>query len=284
MIGSVAGKPSRYVIDFDRRTLLEAQEYKALFKRVEARVLPDRVKAAEKEREQNKEAVEANPKAKLAKDHSGALDKWWLHFRAREKMVKAISALPRYIVCGRVTKRPIFAFVDPAIHPNDSLAVFPLADDYSFGILQSGIHWQWFTERCSTLKADWRYTSNTVFDSFPWPQEPTTEQVAAVAEAAVALRHHRDELIKKHALSLRELYRSLENPGSHSLKDAHGKLDAAVRAAYGMAKDADPVEVLFGLNQELAAAEDAGEKVGGPGLPASIEDRNSFRTGDRLLP
>lgn len=103
-------------------------------------------------------------------------------------MLTAINKIPRYIACGRVTKRPIFEFIDPAIHPNDSLAVFPLADDYSFGILQSGLHWQWFTERCSTMKADWRYTSNTVFDSFPWPQAPSIKSIAAVAEAAVALR------------------------------------------------------------------------------------------------
>jgi hypothetical protein len=51
-----------------------------------------------------------------------------------------------------------------------------------------------------------------------------------------------------------------------------------------MAKDADPIQVLFDLNQELAAAEEAGEKIGGPGLPASIKDRDSFRTDDRLLP
>ena len=48
--------------------------------------------------------------------------------------------------------------------------VFPFADDYSFGILQSGIHWAWFTAKCSTLTERFRYTSDTVFDTFPWPQ------------------------------------------------------------------------------------------------------------------
>src|SRR5262249_24033664 len=138
---------------------------KNLFKRVEMKVLPDRQKAAEKEKAENDVALKDNPKAKIAKDQANALERWWLLFRARDEMLKAIAALPRYIVCGRVTKRPIFDFVDSRIHPNDSLTVFPLQDDYSFGILQSNIHWRWFLERCSTLKADWRYTSNTVFDS-----------------------------------------------------------------------------------------------------------------------
>ena len=36
--------------------------------------------------------------------------------------------------------------------------------------MQSGIHWSWFTAKCSTLTERFRYTSDTVFDTFPWPQ------------------------------------------------------------------------------------------------------------------
>ncbi|MFY0535501.1 type IIL restriction-modification enzyme MmeI [Nannocystis pusilla] len=45
--------------------------------------------------------------------------------------------------------------------------MFALADDYSFGVLQSALHWQWFTARCSTLKRDYRYTSSTVWARSP---------------------------------------------------------------------------------------------------------------------
>jgi len=68
-------------------------------------------------------------------------------------------------------------------------------DDYSFGILQSGLHWAWFTAKCSTLTARFRYTSDTVFDTFPWPQSPTLAQVKAVAEASVSLRALRREIM-----------------------------------------------------------------------------------------
>jgi hypothetical protein len=186
----------RFSVPLSRTCLHQAQEFKSLFARIETRVLKDREAAAKKEKEQNDEALADDANAKIAKDHASALNKWWLLFRAREKMLTAIEALPRYIVCGRVTRRPIFAFVHPDIHSNDSLAVFPLADDYSFGVLQSSIHWQWFNERCSTMKADWRYTSNTVFDSFPWPQKPSKEAIKAVAQSAVKLREHRAILLK----------------------------------------------------------------------------------------
>ena len=138
--------------------------------------------------------------------------------------MQAIERVPRYIACGRVTKRPIFEFISSDIHPNDALVVFPRDDDYSFGILQSGYHWAWFTERCSTLREDYRYTSNTVFNSFPWPQKPTLDNVKAVAKAAQKLRKVRQKLCVEHDLSLRELYRSSEFPGEHPLDVAQDKV------------------------------------------------------------
>jgi len=284
LIGEKNAKPTRYVIDFGERQLLDAQQYAQLFARVQSLVLPTREKAAAEEAEKNKEALEANPKAKESKDHAMALETWWLLFRPRMEMIKAIGNLPRYIVCGRVTKRPIFEFISPRIHPNDALQVFPYDDDYSFGILQSWFHWFWFVNRCSTLTERFRYTSNTVFDSFPWPQCPEAKQIRAVADAAVALRTKRNELRSKHNLSFRELYRSLELPGSHPLKDVHIALDETVRAAYEMPDKMDPLAFLLELNSQLASAEARGSDIQGPGLPATINDRASYVTGDCIQP
>src|SRR6266576_6145731 len=76
------------------------------------------------------------------------------------------------------------------------------SDDYSFGILQSGIHWSWFIATCSKLKGDFRYTPESVFDTFPWPQKPKHEDIKAVAEAAVTLRALRQETMRKLNYSL----------------------------------------------------------------------------------
>ena len=46
--------------------------------------------------------------------------------------------------------------------PGDALSCFAFSDDYSFGILQSGIHWSWFIATCSKLKGDFRYTPESV--------------------------------------------------------------------------------------------------------------------------
>ena len=171
-------------------------------------------------------------------------------------MLDALEKLPRYIVCARVTKRPIFEFIATEIRPDSSLTVFAFCDDYSFGILQSNIHTQWFKARCSTLKGDARYTSDTVFDSFPWPQKAKLDAIKRVADASLALRTLRNKLLKDGGSTLRELYRSLEMPGKNSLREAHEFLDEAVREAYGMKTDEDVLAFLLKLNKALAAKEE----------------------------
>ncbi len=181
-----------------------------------------------------------------------------------------MDGVPRYIACARVTLRPIFEFLDADIRPNDKLQVFVLEDDYSFGVISSSVHWAWFVAKCTTLGPTPNYNAESIWDTLPWPQAPTQAQVTAVAEAAVALRTLRLALMTQHKLSLRDLYRILEQPGQNPLRTAHERLDAAVRAAYGMPKTADVLAFLLALNGSLAAREAAGDPVVGPGLPAAL--------------
>lgn len=270
--------PQRYVIDFQPRDVLAAGQYPKLMERLKATVLADRQDAAKEEAERNKAALDANPKAKVNQHHRNFLNKWWMLSYPRSELIAKIASMPRYIVCARVTKRPVFEFVDSGVRPSDALQVFPLSDDYSFGILQSGVHWAWFVARCSTLKGDFRYTSDTVFDTFPWPQKPTLPQVKKVAEAAVALRALRRKVMAENNWSLRELYRTLDTPGKNPLRDAQDSLDAAVRAAYGMKPKDDPLAFLLALNGELAECEASMKPVTGPGLPPGM--KGEFVTGD----
>ena len=196
----------------------------------------------------------------------------------------AIARVPRYIACSRVTKRPIFEFLSPGIHPDNTLMVFSLADDYSFGVLQSGLHWAWFIARCSTLGGTFRYTSDTVFDTFPWPQSPTLAQVKAVAEAAVSLRALRRQIMAANGWSLRDLYRALETPGTNRLRDAQAALDSAVRAAYRMKEGEDALGLLLKLNLELANLESTGGPITPPGLPSFVSNPKEFTTDDCIGP
>ena len=284
LIGEKDGRPTRYVIDFQGKSVFQAKNYGELFTRVHNLVLPERKKAAKIEEERNKKAKAADPDGKVNVHHTNFLRKWWIMSYPREDMVRAISDLSRYIVCGRVTKRPIFEFISVRIRPNDACMVFPYEDDYSFGILQSGIHWTWFINRCSTLKSDPRYTSNTVFDTFPWPQAPDEETVARVASAAVSLRTLRTNLRRKNRLSFRDLYRLMELPGDNPLKSAHASLDRAVRAAYGMTEQEEVLTHLLDLNAKVADQEADGAAVQGPGLPRGVSDGAPYTTKDCITP
>jgi hypothetical protein len=284
MLGKKDAKPTRYVIDFSGKDLLEAQGYPDVFNRIQIVVLPQRQKAAAKELKKNQEAQAANPKAKVNWHHRNFLNHWWRMSYERQDMVAAIAPLKRYIGCSTTTLRPVFEFISTAISPNAAIQVFPFDDDYSFGIMQSTPHWSWFVNRCSTLTERFRYTSNTVWDSFPWPQAPTIAAIKEVAEAGRNLRKVRRELLVKHNLSFRELYRGVELPGEHPMKVAIETLDAAVRKAYGMKKTADDLTFIFELNQEVAANEAAGKPILGPGLPSYINDRDQFVSADAIQP
>lgn len=277
MISTKDSLPKRYVIDFQSYDSITARKYLRAFEKIRSEVLPDREAAAAKEKKRN-ENLSAGKKGN--QHHANFLKKWWQLSYARKELIGILDTLPRYIVCGRVTKRPIFSFVSQSIRPNDALAVFPFADDYSFGVLQSSAHWEWFTAKCSTLKGDPRYTSNTVFDTFPWPQSPTTNQIRAVATAAVELRQLRRDIMAKMEWSLRDLYRTLDDPGANPLRIAQGNLDTAVRQAYAMTDGADVLSFLLELNQICAAKEKLGESITPPGLPQTQEDISQFITKD----
>jgi hypothetical protein len=99
------------------------------------------------------------------------------------------------------------------------------------------------------LTTPFRYTSDTVCDTFPWPQFPeacssrrkeartsssntdekdrsllasaaTMEEIRAVTEAARARRALRREIMAANGWSLRDLYRTRETPGANRLGDA----------------------------------------------------------------
>ncbi|MGH7950853.1 MAG: type IIL restriction-modification enzyme MmeI [Limisphaerales bacterium] len=280
LVSNFESQPERYVIDFAPRDIFEAKRFPELFSIIEKIVLPARVKAAKEEEKRNAEALEVNPKAKVNLHHKNFLNKWWQLGYSRQEMLTQIRRIPRYIACSGVTKRQIFEFISSSIHPNDKLQVMALADDYSFGIISSSAHWLWFINKCTTLEERFSYNTESVFDTFPWPQSPKQKEIRAVAEAALALRTLRHEIMQDNGWSLRELYKSLETPGENRLRDAHAALDTTVRTAYGMKPDEDILAFLLKLNLELAAKEADGKTITPPGLPASVEKPKDFVSKD----
>ncbi|WP_185996152.1 DNA methyltransferase [Nocardioides campestrisoli] len=247
-----------YVMDVGESDIVSARhKYPSVMALLTDRVLPERRKAAAKEARRNEEMLAEKPDGKPVTAYQDFLAKrWWKHWRRRDDMLTAFAPLTRYIALTRVAaaqRTSIYVFVDPAIRPDDSLQLFALDDDYSFGVLSSSIHRAWFDERCSKLKADPRYTPTTVWDSFPWPSSPTPTAVAKVAEASKAIIDKRSDYLAS-GMTLGAMYDSLRDGGASPLRDLHRELDAAVIGAYGFNPDEDLLAQLLALN--LAAADD----------------------------
>ena len=185
--------------------------------------------------------------------------------------------------CSDVTKRPIFMFVsicDSARAISFRFSASPTTT--ASASCSPHAHWQWFVTKCSKLKSDFRYSAESVFDTFPWPQAPSEKQIDAVAAAGREIRRIRSDALANLTGGLRALYRTLELPGKNPLKDAHAALDAAVLAAYGFSAKADLLAQLLALNREVARRLSDHQPVTAPGIPATHSRPETLLSGDCL--
>jgi len=100
--------PTRWIIDFGKRGLFEAMKFSAAFERAKEMVLPNVQRKADEEK-----ATTGNEKG----PRSQHLKTWWQFWRPRPELIGKLADIPRYIACSRVTKRPIFEFIESRIHP-----------------------------------------------------------------------------------------------------------------------------------------------------------------------
>jgi hypothetical protein len=262
------GVPKRFVIDFAAPDVMTAEALApGALRRLKRLVLPDREQAAERQRKANEELLAKSPDARVSHYHEAVVETWWQHARRRLPIVNPATQLPRYVALARVAttdRLPVFSFVASEIRPSDQVMVFAFADDYSFGILQSGVHVAWFRERCSRLKTDLRYTPRAVFNTFPWPQAPAQPAVDRVVEVVAELLAFRAERMAQ-GITIGQQYDSLRQPGRSRLRDLHESLDRAVLNVYGFDPDEDLLAQILALNLSVAELEQAGGAVRGPG-------------------
>jgi type II restriction/modification system DNA methylase subunit YeeA len=241
------GKPSRWIIDFNNMSLEDASEYKLPFEHIKVNVKP--------EREINRD--------KKARDF------WWMFLRPRPEMRTAIESLACYFTIPRHSKWFIFLPAKKEWLPADSTTVVASDDFYILGILTSKIHRLWIKAQSSTLKGDTRYTHNTCFETFPFPQTPSQELVEKIRQTANELHEYRSQQMEKKQWGITKLYNQFFNEPSSQLYQLHQKLDKLVMEAYHFQADDDILEKLLTLNLELAEKEKRGETVIGPWSPYS---------------
>ncbi len=279
-----AGKPSRLIIDLNDYDSLEIRQFREVYKYVETNILPVREEKAKIEQAQNERLRKDNPNASLNHHHENFLKQWWKHAWGRAELFAQLKGKTRFICCSLVTKRPIFDFVSTDIKISAKLQAFLFDDDYSYGILQSSLHWEWVLMKGTTLEVRPTY-GEEVFNTFPWPQQPTPQQVRIIAQAARMLHEYRREVMRKsERLTMRDLYRSLEKPGKNPLKDLHETLDKAVMAAYGFDEQGDILAQILTLNSVVAAHIENGEPTTAPGIPTDYPDPSELVSEGCITP
>ena len=182
-------------------------------------------------------------------------------------MREAIAPLSLYFATPSHSKWFIFLPIDINCLPNNSTNVVASDDFYILGILTSKIHRLWVKAQSSTLKGDTRYTHNSCFETFPFPQTPAPETVAQIRTTAKELHRYRSEQMEAKQWGITQLYNKFFDEPASQLAKIHARLDELVIEAYGFAPQNDILEKLLELNRELAQREKRGETVIGAWVP-----------------
>ncbi|MEI6234788.1 MAG: DNA methyltransferase [Planctomycetota bacterium] len=163
----------------------------------------------------------------------------------------------RYLVFPRHTsetrKYMPFGYFEPNVIIHDSCSAIPNATLYHFGVLSSSMHMAWVRVVCGRIKSDYRYSSNLVYNNFPWPENVTEKHKTAIETAAEHVLAVRTQCLEMGS-TLAEIYNPLAMPPK--LVKAHAKLDAAVDKAYPKApfeNDQQRIELLFYLYEKLTS-------------------------------
>lgn len=142
-------------------------------------------------------------------------------------------------------------FFDKTSIASDSCLTIPNGNLYHFGVLMSKMHMAWIKSVCGRLESRFRYSKDIVYNSYPWPENPSDKQVKAIELAVQKVIDIRQEFPNS---SLADLYDPLTMPPK--LAKAHQDLDKVVDLAYRpqiFVSDAKRMEFLFELYEKYTA-------------------------------
>jgi type I restriction-modification system DNA methylase subunit len=173
-----------------------------------------------------------------------------------------------YLLLPKVSseERPYLpiGFLPPKVIASGSSLIVPGATRYEFGVLSSAMHMAWMRYTGGRMKSDYQYSSQIVYNNFPWP-DATAAQRERVEDKARAVLSTREPHVPPRGLgTLADLYDPLSMPPE--LVKAHDELDRAVEKCYRadqFRSDRERVELLFLLYEKLTA----------PLLPATPKPR-----------
>lgn len=162
-----------------------------------------------------------------------------------KKTPKSFIIIPRHSSENR--KYIPMGFFGKESIPSDSCMIIPNGSLYDFGILMSEMHMAWMRQVCGRLESRFRYSSDIVYNNFPFP-----DNVSAKAKVNV------EQKVQK-ILDIRKKY-SDSSPSdlydmpmtAVDLVKAHEELDKAVDLCYSLKfkEESKRLQFLFNLYKE----------------------------------
>jgi len=149
-------------------------------------------------------------------------------------------------------------FLTPDIICSNKLQIIPNPSLYIFGVLSSKIHNTWIKYVSGRLESRISY-SPSVYNNYPFPDNPNDKQVKAIETASQKVLDTRLQFPNS---SLADLYDPLTMPPA--LVKAHNELDKAVDLAYraqAFTSEANRMVFLFELYEKYTADLFTKEKV-----------------------
>jgi hypothetical protein len=189
---------------------------------------------------------------RLSQNDKGARQRWWQFIRPRPELHAAIQGLGKVLIISRVSQYSAFVFLRPDSVFAESIIVFPLKHFSSFCTLQSRSHEAWARFFGSSLKDELRYTPSDCFETFPFPENWSSD--ASLERSGEAYYQFRADLMVRNDEGLTKTYNRFHDPNEYDpdiakLRDLHAAMDRAVLDAYGWTDI--PTDCEFLLDYEI---------------------------------
>ncbi len=238
---------SRFVIDFGEVEEAEAKRFVDLYRVVEEKVKPERMRQKD------------NPDGRRRKEF------WWQWGRYTPALQEATQNLDRVLMHAFTSSFLAFAFIPRktvVAGPHNS---FALDSSAAFCALQSRVHEVWVRFFGSSLEDRLRYTPTDCFETFPFPAGCETN--ANLETAGREYYELRARLMVQNNEGLTKTYNRFHDPEEASpdilrLRELHAAMDRAVLEAYGW-PDLIPqcqCEFLLDYEDEDDGAEETGRR------------------------
>ena len=210
--------------------------YPDLMSILDAKVKPERLRAAERSRS----------------SHAKRVAIWWQIYHQATDLYATIAGLGRVLANSQISNHLQLAFLPSNMVYSHALNVYPLDTYAAFCAMQSRSHETWARFFGSSMKDDLRYTPSDCFETFPFPDNwETRPDFQAFGKEyykfRASLMVRNDEGMTKTYNRFHDPYEN--DPEIAELRRLHTAMDRAVLNAYGWTDI--PTDCEFLLDYEI---------------------------------